>query len=429
MNDDASLDSLLGQEILRSERMRSLILAGIFAAGALVYALALLFLSDDLERLSQGALHPALPFVVLGSFLVYELLMARVASRALAEERQPKAMARYLNAFIESSAPTLAMVVLSALTHPVYVILLPPAFVYFLGIALSALRLDPKLSAFTGLLSALQYLLVSMLAIHSAGSETLEPILIVPFHHIGKAMLIALTGAVTGVVSARIRDYLKTSLQTVADKKRVLDLFGQHVSPAVVDKLMSQGSAIASETRHVCVMFLDIRDFTRFSEDKKPEEVVAYLNGLWAFMIDIVNANHGIVNKFLGDGFMAVFGAPLSDGDDCRHAVRAAREIVQRTTQESDAGTLPTTRVGIGLHCGDVVTGEIGSARRKEYTIIGDVVNLTSRIEGLNKQHASMLLLSEAVRARAGDDAQGAVSLGSVQVKGRNEPVEIWKLA
>ena len=103
-----------------------------------------------------------------------------------------------------------------------------------------------------------------------------------------------------------------------------MSIFGQHVSPEVVDKLLNQNVEIESEIKHVCVMFLDIRNFTSFSENKSPVEVVNFLNTLFEFMIQIVNQNNGIINKFLGDGFMAVFGAPLSNGIDCVNAVQAS---------------------------------------------------------------------------------------------------------
>ncbi len=114
-------------------------------------------------------------------------------------------------------------------------------------------------------------------------------------------------------------------------------------------------------------------------------------------MIEIVNRHHGVINKFLGDGFMAVFGAPLSEGDDCLNGVAAAKEILSRVEEEVSRGTVAPTTLGIGLHAGEAVTGSIGSSLRREYTVIGDVVNLAARIEKLNKKFGSQLLISEIV--------------------------------
>jgi adenylate cyclase len=176
-------------------------------------------------------------------------------------------------------------------------------------------------------------------------------------------------------------------------------------------------------------MFLDIRGFTSFAEKKRPEEVVAYLDSLFGFMIEIVNRHNGIINKFLGDGFMAVFGAPLSDGRENLNAVTAAREILARVVEETRRWNVLPTTVGIGLHAGEAVTGRIGSTVRQEYTVIGDVVNLASRIEQLNKQFYSQLLISEEVWNAIGDHATGAVRIGETQVKGRAAPIQVYKLA
>ena len=146
-------------------------------------------------------------------------------------------------------------------------------------------------------------------------------------------------------------------------------------------------------------------------------------------MIEIVNRHHGIVNKFLGDGFMAIFGAPISDASACRNAVAASLELVERVRAMSASGEIPADAHPIGLHAGEAVTGNVGSSERKEYTIIGDVVNLASRLEQLNKQFGSQLLVSETVLEQLDGQGQDASPLGEVQVKGRERPVQVYRLA
>jgi adenylate cyclase len=126
---------------------------------------------------------------------------------------------------------------------------------------------------------------------------------------------------------------------------------------------------------------------------------------------------------------MAVFGAPVSDGRDSHNAVAAAREILERVEATNAFGGGEPTRVGMGLHAGPVLAGNVGSSLRKEYTIIGDTVNLASRIEGLNKQFGSRLLISEEVWREAGADVAEAERLGPVAVKGKEEPVPVYRLA
>jgi adenylate cyclase len=246
--------------------------------------------------------------------------------------------------------------------------------------------------------------------------------------HLGKALVIALCGVACGFVAVEIRRRFASASRALEERNRVLDMFGRHVSPAVAEKLLAQKRDL-SELRYVCVMFLDVRGFTAFSEQRPPEEVVQYLNQLFAFMIEIVNAHHGFINKFLGDGFMAVFGAPLSDGNDARNAAAASLEILAAARKLVDAGALPPTRLGIGLHAGEAITGNVGSERRKEYTIIGDVVNVASRIEMLNKQFGSELLVSGEVYSALDLNASEATARGPIAVKGRSARVEVYQLA
>ena len=209
----------------------------------------------------------------------------------------------------------------------------------------------------------------------------------------------------------------------------VINLFGQHVSPAVVDKVLRQDVEAAGEVRHVCVMFLDIRDFSPYAEARPPDEVIRYLNAVFGRMIDAVNDHGGIVHKFMGDGFLAVFGAPIDDGDHCRHAVEASLAILRLLDDINGSGAIAPTRIGIALHAGPVVAGNLGSAARKEYAIIGHVVNTAARIEQLNKPFGSQLLISEVVRSASGELSAGATDLGEVPIRGQALPLRLFKLA
>jgi adenylate cyclase len=172
---------------------------------------------------------------------------------------------------------------------------------------------------------------------------------------------------------------------------------------------------------------LDIRDFTAFSETHAPDEVVRHVNILWTFMVRTINEHNGIVNKFLGDGFLAVFGAAQSNGSvDCADAMAAARQIVRELDRLISAGDVSPTRIGIALHAGPAIIGNVGSADRKEYTVIGDVVNVAFRIEALNKGLGSTLLISEPVRDHAGIEAE---PMAPMPLHGRREPVKVFRVA
>jgi adenylate cyclase len=174
-------------------------------------------------------------------------------------------------------------------------------------------------------------------------------------------------------------------------------------------------------------MFVDIRGFTAAASIRTPQQVVDRLDTAFAVLVDIVDRNGGIVNKFLGDGFLALFGAPFDDPNAAERAVAAAREMLA-AIEEQNAGSDWPLRIGIGLHLGNVVAGNVGSPRRKEYTVIGDTVNLASRIETLNKEFGSQFLISDAVHQEIGDVAD-ATSVGDVPIRGYEQPVRIWRLA
>jgi adenylate cyclase len=136
----------------------------------------------------------------------------------------------------------------------------------------------------------------------------------------------------------------------------------------------------------------------------------------------------GIVNKFLGDGFLALFGAPIEDSQAALRAVAAAREMLT-AMRENNAGNDWPLRVGIGIYMGDVVAGNVGTSRRKEYTVIGDTVNFAARLEALNKEFGSQLLISATVRNAPGELCHDAVLISEVPIRGYEEPQAVWKLA
>jgi adenylate cyclase len=159
---------------------------------------------------------------------------------------------------------------------------------------------------------------------------------------------------------------------------------------------------------------------------RSADETVALLNDFFAEMIEIVDRNHGFINKFLGDGFLALFGAALADPAAAANALAAGRAMLQAVDDWNRDHPARALKIGIGIHIGEAITGSIGSPRRKEYTAIGDTVNLAARLEQLTKETGARLLLSDPVRAAAA--ASDAVDLGSLPIRGYDEPVRVWRL-
>ena len=212
-------------------------------------------------------------------------------------------------------------------------------------------------------------------------------------------------------------------------KREAVAQFSRFVNPHVVRQLVERGGIEgAGQTREVTLLFSDIRGFTTLSESRSPGEVVELLNRYFSLQVDVVFAHGGSLDKFIGDCIMALWGAPLDDPEHARHAVACALDMadtLQAFKRELGAGELDFD-VGIGLHSGPAVVGLIGSQKRREYTAIGDTVNLASRIEGLTKDAKRRILVSRDTMERCGD-AFDFVSCGTFPVKGRAQPVELFE--
>jgi adenylate cyclase len=237
-----------------------------------------------------------------------------------------------------------------------------------------------------------------------------------------------LTALATSGVIGMGRRLTDAMLDAQRSEHEVLETFGRHVSPQVAKRLMERGTGSETELRDVSVLFLDIRGFTTLSEARSPKEVVALLNDLFSFMVDEIDRHQGIVNKFLGDGFMAVFGAPFSAGQDASNALAAAMGICDRLEVLIAGDELPPLRIGIGIHAGHAIAGNIGSSRRKEYTLIGDVVNVAARIESLNKRFESAVLVSASVWSRLEEPIPEAIVHPEVEIRGRAERLTLYQL-
>jgi adenylate cyclase len=347
--------------------------------------------------------------------------------RRIREGREGVKSRAYVRAALEIAMPTAMMAIMCQYDRPLNVLTSSINYVYFLIIILSPLHLDPRLCLFSGALAALGYGALVVAYTDVLARQWVGPVAIERLTFGMRSVLLFGGGLAAAFVSQRIRTAIVEAFQELQERERVVALFGQHVSPTVVDRLLHQSPGVQSELRDVCVMVLDIREFTTFSESRASHEVVDHLNTLWTFMIRTINEHNGIVNKFLGDGFLAVFGAPLSHGTaDCANAIAAARQIMLELDGLVSAGAVPQTRIGIALHAGPAIVGNVGSADRKEYTVIGDVVNVAFRMEALNKELGSTLLVSGSVQCATGIDAE---PMRSMILRGRREPVDVFRVA
>ena len=222
-------------------------------------------------------------------------------------------------------------------------------------------------------------------------------------------------------------DTMVTGLKERDKIRNVLNKFhGSHVA----EDLMKGDLQLGGSNKEVTVFFSDIRDFTKFSEGHTPEEVVGMLNEYFGIMVGIITVNHGIVDKFVGDAIMAVWGAPNSSGEDQFFALKACIEMRTALAQLNErrlARGKTEIRIGMGLHTGRAISGTIGSDERMEYTVIGDTVNLAARIEASTKSFGTDLLVSQSIRASESEKYIYELA-GEAEVKGKSEPIRMYKV-
>jgi adenylate cyclase len=412
------------QEILRTELIRIKALIGTTALLGGILLTVYLFAPEAVSRVWHGNLKPSYLFSIMVPFILFELWVHGAVTRHLKLHQDVPVFRRYLGALIETSMPTIALALHIDSMGPIEALGFVVPMTYFIFIILSTLRLDFWLSTFTGFVAATELFCMAMFY-HRAGSADPPPQL---FYHAARSLILLIGGMLAGAVGLQLRRQFEASILAATARDRITNLFGQHVSPQVVERLMAEGTTTESDIRRVAVMFVDFRSFTSGARDRPPQEVVDRLDGAFAVLVDILDRHGGIVNKFLGDGFLALFGAPLAADDAAHRAVAAAREMLVANDRVNKATSWPL-RIGIGIHIGEVVAGSIGSPRRKEYTVIGDTVNFAARLEALNKEFNSQFLISADMHEALGDDCRDAVSLGEVPVRGYDRPVIVWQLA
>lgn len=313
----------------------------------------------------------------------------------------------------------------------------PPSYLYFFLVVLTGFWMQARVSILSSVFAAAQFFAAYQFARahlqHVSGPDALflqdlkDPLL-----WGFKSLMLVLTGGAVGVLSRSVRRMIGRMIEKERERAYLDRLFGQYVSPEVRDRLMSS-EAVHGETRDVTVLFCDIRSFTTLCEGMAPAAVVDHLNRYLDEMVACIQAEGGVIDKFIGDAIMATFGGLTPLTSPCEAAVKAALRMQQELAilrSEWTLRHLPLLKSGIGIHHGPVLLGPVGSEQRREFTVIGDVVNTASRLETLTKEHDRPIVISEAVVSKLSDELKSRFGgLGTVQVKGRSEAVGIFGIS
>ncbi|MDW8327210.1 MAG: adenylate/guanylate cyclase domain-containing protein [Anaerolineales bacterium] len=231
---------------------------------------------------------------------------------------------------------------------------------------------------------------------------------------------------------ARLFEGFNLMTEGLHERERLRDAIGRYLAPELAEEVMKRGVQLGGQKVNATMLFADIRGFTTLSEKLAPEEVVDLLNRYFATVEPVIQAHGGWINKFGGDSLLAVFGAPVPHPDHARRAVNAAlamRAALRKFNREQAAKGEPEIQIGIGLHTGDVLAGNVGSPARMEYTVIGDVVNVASRIDGLNKDWGTDILVSADTWSAANlNGVVAARAMPPVALKGKTQLTQVYAI-
>ena len=405
----SGFDALFGETLLYLEARlaESVTVGGLITLGLVIAA-----------RLAGSHMPPIILVAVVG-FVGWYLCVV-----ALLRTGHFRPWMRYVSSLLDVSMGSVITLMDVHANGPAFAVSAGGSLVYAMGVAMTAPRLQPRLCLFAGFSAALQLFLLSQFILRPAATaETLASGVLDPFVTLAKAIFLATIGALGMVASRAMRAMLVRLTESALERERVRSLLGMHVSEQVMEHLLSGHLTEGSERRTVTICFTDVRDFTRLSESQSPEETLRVLNLYFGRMCDIVAEHGGLVNKFLGDGMLIVYGAPTHQPDDARRALAAARAMLAEAARMRESGEFPGLRIGVGLHRGEAVVGNVGGAQRQEYTVIGDTVNTAARVQDMTKALGRSLLLTRECREALGD-ADTFVPLGAHSVKGRLQQLE-----
>lgn len=383
-SDTPRFEQVLERELIQAEGLRAKLMAALVAGSSAFGGVLLL-------DLPLGAIRPGLGrspglFICLGGllFAAFELLIWVRVQRTLRGGFKPPPWASWVLVGAESLLPTLVLLALSRWIDDPTLLGSPLVLIYALAIATTPLRLEPRLSLFSGLVSGGSYLLLARILL-GAGE------IVAPNHSgmttfLARAFYLLMIGGAAAFVAQQLRLRLRHTADALEQRNRVVGVFGRYLSDEVVDLLINdpQGLRLGGIKSEVTLLMTDLRGFSNISERMEPEKVVTLLNHYLGAMTEVITRHGGTIDEFIGDAILVIWNAPLPQADHARLAVRCALamqlEMGKVNAWNRERG-LPVIEMGVGIHTGDVIVGNIGSPKRQKYGVVGSTVNLTARVE------------------------------------------------
>lgn len=358
-------------------------------------------------------------------FLNYELIFLSLLRRYIKNKLSINDHVKLAHTLIEIIFPGILMFMLTLIEERAVYLDAPYFLTYFLLIAISSLQLNFRISFFLGIMAALQYsALTYYIYNYVIPVNDIKAHMPIASYYVRSVMML-FTGAASGMIALEINKRVQNSFKQLVEKQKIINLFGQQVSREIVDELIQRKDELDVKRVNATIMFLDIRNFSTYAETKDPQEIIEFQNNIFDPLIEIISKHKGLVNQFMGDGFMASFGIPLQTLNREQNAFNAGLEIINKIKVLAEVSIIPITRVGIGIHSGEVITGNIGNDIRKQYSIAGTTVITAARLEQLNKEYRTQFLITREFLNKIDMNGQAVESLGDVSIKGFEQPVEV----
>ncbi len=345
------------------------------------------------------------------AYLLAERILRTPASRALADEDPgqvavPGVATRAVLAWaFGTAAPVLGLVIVGIAT--------------LAGAPASATQLQLVIVV----LGAIA-IVVGLLAVLLAARATADPIVNVreALERIQRGEFDARVPVYDGTQIGRLQLGFNRMAEGLAERERMRDTFGSYVDPAVAERILDEGVDLSGEEVEVTIMFIDVRGFTAFAEETEAHEVVAGINALFEAVIPIIHEHGGRVDKFVGDGLLAVFGAPQRLEDHADAGLAAALAIARAV----DAGKAGELEIGIGINSGTVIAGNVGGGGRLEFSVIGDPVNVAARVQQATRETGDTVLVTESTRKLLREEAVGLRERSRIELRGRSASVVVY---
>lgn len=416
----------LNKEFIRSEKRRVLIIIVlmVFSISFIPVLHSIFTELIDNEQNQKEMLSRLTLSVFL--FLLFEVLLYMKFSYMQKKKKPVLFLSPYIHTTIELALPVFILTSSIQYDYSLFPLEYNGYAFYIVLIILSALHLEMNVSILAGIFAAICYGFLSYWAIgYFQISEDLPQLIEL---YGARTFSLVLFGILSGLVAREMKKKLLRGIEFQQQQKQIEVLLGQHVSKEIADELINNNDHFSTRIIDAAIMFMDIKEFSTWADTKSPEEVIHYQNQVFNPIIDIINKKHGVINQFLGDGFMASFGIGSDDQKYVQHAFHAGIEITRKMREMENAGLIPNTYVRIGLHRGKIIVGNIGNDIRRQFSLAGKNIIIAARLEQMNKKLNTQYLISEDIQRKIEPNGFDLDEVGMLKLKGIDKEIKTYRV-